>query len=283
MSTFSSTVNSGASYLIRDFWQPFLRPRSDERHLVRASYAATILIVIAGVLIGYQARSIAQIWEWLMTALTACVVIPNVLRWYWWRMNGWGYAAGTLVGMAAAFVPPIIAPGAPMYVVFPFVTLYSLVASVAATLMTRPVDDDPQDLLHQRPPLRLLAPHPQRVWTLRRATGGSLKVRGLRSSIPSSVCSPLPAATSSPCSSLATGIGRRRSVWPSPQVRSLHCTSPGTAFAEIRRIARIRFGAFNPLKTISYKGHRLHFGPPPECAGHFACREGNLSRKSASR
>jgi len=141
MSTFSSTVNSGASYLIRDFWQPFLRPRSDERHLVRASYAATILIVIAGVLIGYQARSIAQIWEWLMTALTACVVIPNVLRWYWWRMNGWGYAAGTLVGMAAAFVPPIIAPGAPMYVVFPFVTLYSLVASVAATLMTRPVDD----------------------------------------------------------------------------------------------------------------------------------------------
>jgi len=142
MSTFSSTVNSGASYLIRDFWQPFVRQRSDERHLVQASYVATVTIVIAGILIGFQAKSIAQIWEWLMTALTACVVVPNVLRWYWWRMNGWGYAAGTMVGMVAAFIPPIVAPGAPMYAVFPFVTVYSLVACIAATLVTRPVDSE---------------------------------------------------------------------------------------------------------------------------------------------
>lgn len=140
MSTFSSTVNSGASYLVRDFWQPFIRPRSDERHLVYASYVATVLIVVAGILIGFQAKSIAQIWEWLMTSLTACVVVPNVLRWYWWRMNGWGYAAGTIVGMIAAFIPPMITPGAPMYAVFPFVTLSSLVVCIAITLVTRPVD-----------------------------------------------------------------------------------------------------------------------------------------------
>ena len=142
MSTFSSTLNSGASYLVRDFWQPFLRPRSDERHLVYASYVATVLILVAGILIGFQAKSIAQIWEWLMTSLTACVVIPNVLRWYWWRMNGWGYAAGTIVGMIAAFIPPVITPGAPMYAVFPFVTGYSLVACIATTLLTRPVDSE---------------------------------------------------------------------------------------------------------------------------------------------
>lgn len=142
MSTFSSTVNSGASYLVRDFWQPLFRARGDERHLVYASYVATVLIVAVGTLIGFQAKSIAQIWEWLMTSLTACVVIPNVLRWYWWRMNGWGYAAGTIVGMIAAFIPPVITPGAPMYAVFPFVTVYSLVACIAATLLTRPVDSE---------------------------------------------------------------------------------------------------------------------------------------------
>ncbi|HEO71188.1 MAG TPA: sodium:solute symporter, partial [Candidatus Hydrogenedentes bacterium] len=105
MSTFSSTVNSGASYLVRDFYQPYLRPNASERHLVRASYVATVLVVIAGIAIGFRATSIAQIWEWLMTALGAGVIIPNVLRWYWWRMNGWGYAAGTVVGMLLALVP----------------------------------------------------------------------------------------------------------------------------------------------------------------------------------
>ena len=35
-----------------------------------------------------------------MMALTAGMIIPNVLRWYWWRLNGWGYAAGIAGGMA---------------------------------------------------------------------------------------------------------------------------------------------------------------------------------------
>ena len=46
MSTFSSTVNSGASYVVKDVWQPFIRPNAGERELVRTSYAATIGIAI---------------------------------------------------------------------------------------------------------------------------------------------------------------------------------------------------------------------------------------------
>jgi Na+/proline symporter len=138
MSTFSSTVNSGASYLVRDFWQAFVCPNAGERHLVRASYAATLLIVVAGVAIGFQATSIMQIWDWLMMALGAGVVIPNVLRWYWWRLNGWGYAAGTLGGIVLATVP-LLMPDWPLYVTFPLICAGSLVASIVATLGTRPV------------------------------------------------------------------------------------------------------------------------------------------------
>jgi len=139
MSTFSSTVNSGASYIVRDFWQPFCRPGAGERHLIRASYVATIAIVLIGVLIGFQATSIKQIWDWLMMALGAGVVIPNVLRWYWWRINGWGYAAGTLGGIALATVP-LFVPAWPLHVTFPVICAGSLVASVVVTLATRPVD-----------------------------------------------------------------------------------------------------------------------------------------------
>jgi len=142
MSTFSSTVNSGASYLVRDFWQPFIRPNASEKHLVRASYVATVGVVIFGIAIGLQAKSIAQIWEWLMTALGAGVIMPNVLRWYWWRMNGWGYAAGTIVGMLLAFVPLFTADAPPMYVVFPPIAVGSLIACIIGTLVTPAVDDD---------------------------------------------------------------------------------------------------------------------------------------------
>jgi len=140
MSTFSSTVNSGASYIVRDFYQPLCRGRSDERHLVRAGYLATLAIVGAGVLIGFQAQSIRQIWDWLMMALGAGVVIPNVLRWYWWRINGWGYAAGTLGGIALATVP-LFVPAWPLYVTFPLICAGSLAASILVTLATRPVDE----------------------------------------------------------------------------------------------------------------------------------------------
>ena len=49
MSTFSSTVNSGASYIVRDIWQPVFRPVADERHLVRYSYISSVGVVVVGV------------------------------------------------------------------------------------------------------------------------------------------------------------------------------------------------------------------------------------------
>jgi Na+/proline symporter len=139
MSTFSSTVNSGASFIVRDLWQPFFRPQAGEKESVRFSYLATILLVLMGVGIGSQAKSIAQIWSWMMMALGAGVVIPNVLRWYWWRMNGWGYALGTLGGIVLSLVV-LFFPSAPMYYVFPSICVASLFVSIVASVATRPTD-----------------------------------------------------------------------------------------------------------------------------------------------
>ncbi|MBN1222306.1 MAG: hypothetical protein JXB23_03605, partial [Candidatus Aminicenantes bacterium] len=48
MSTFSSTVNSGASFIVRDIWQPYFRPQAGDRQAVRFSYTATVLLVLMG-------------------------------------------------------------------------------------------------------------------------------------------------------------------------------------------------------------------------------------------
>ena len=141
MSTFSATVNSGASYIVRDIWQKYIRPDAGERHLVRASYLATIGIVVVGIILGFQAKSIAHIWNWLMMALGAGVLIPNALRWYWWRMNGWGYAVGTLVGILLSLVVLFI-PGLPMYKFFFPIVIPSFLGCLIGSLITRPVADD---------------------------------------------------------------------------------------------------------------------------------------------
>jgi Na+/proline symporter len=141
MSTFSSTVNSGASFIVRDLWQPYFRPNAGEKQSVHFSYFATILLVLIGLGIGTQATSIAQIWSWMMMALGAGIVVPNVLRWYWWRMNGWGYALGTLGGILLSLVA-LFFPDAPAYYVFPLICAASLIASISVSLATRATDDE---------------------------------------------------------------------------------------------------------------------------------------------
>jgi Na+/proline symporter len=139
MSTFGATVNTGASFIVRDLWQPFFHPKATEKQAVRFSYLATGLLVLVGIGIGFQAKSIAQIWDWMMMSLGAGVVMPNVLRWYWWRMNGWGYSLGTLAGIVLSLIV-LFLPNAPVYYVFPLICVASLAVGMAASLATEPVD-----------------------------------------------------------------------------------------------------------------------------------------------
>ncbi len=141
MSTFSSTVNSGASFIVRDIWQPFIRPGASEKQAVRFSYLATVMLVALGLVIGFQSASIAEIWNWMMVTLGAGVIVPNVLRWYWWRMNGWGYALGTIGGMILSAVV-LFFDGLPAYVVFPLIVTVSVFLSIWGSLLTPPVENE---------------------------------------------------------------------------------------------------------------------------------------------
>lgn len=145
MSTFSSTVNSGASYIVKDLWQPLLHPTASDRELIRVSYMATIAIVVMGTLIGLNSGSIRVVFDWIMGALGAAFLIPNVLRWYWWRLNGYGYAIGTLVGLVASVIVPFVPALQPLYVSFPLISIVSLAGTLLGTWLTQPTD---REVLH---------------------------------------------------------------------------------------------------------------------------------------
>ncbi len=141
MSTFSSIVNSGAAFIVRDFWQQYFRPKATDKEAVQASYFASLFVVLVGLAIGFNATSISQIWSWIMMALGAGVVVPNVLRWYWWRLNGWGYSFGTLGGIVLSLIA-LLYPELPMYIVFPLISMFSLIICVIVSLKTTQVNTE---------------------------------------------------------------------------------------------------------------------------------------------
>lgn len=148
MGTFSAMVNGAASYLVRDIYQRYLKPDAGDRDLVVASYAASVLMIIVGVGISLFADSINAVFTWIMVVLGAGVLVPNVLRWYWWRFNGWGFTAGSLAGMVLSLVQVVLQEGyertIPLYVSFPVLAGSVAVISVLVSLLTSP---DPPEVL----------------------------------------------------------------------------------------------------------------------------------------
>jgi hypothetical protein len=139
MSTFDSTINSGAAYLVRDIYQAFIRAKAGRRELVYAGYAASTVIVVAGCLLGLKAESIASIWNWIMMALGAGLLLPDMLKWYWWRFNGWGYMAGSASGVTLSLAQALFFPEMSIYVYFPIIGCVTLAVSAAVALATKPV------------------------------------------------------------------------------------------------------------------------------------------------
>ncbi|MBN1780910.1 sodium:solute symporter [bacterium] len=140
MSTFDSTVNAGAAYWVKDLYQAYINPKASEKNLMLHGRWSSIVIVILGVLFSLTVRNINEIWGWITMSIGAGMIIPTLLRWYWWRMNGYGYAIGIAVGMVAAVVQRLGFPNVPEYVAFSFASILSLVGTVIGTYTTKPTD-----------------------------------------------------------------------------------------------------------------------------------------------
>ena len=142
MSTFDSTVNAGAAYWVKDIYQTYLNPAASEKQLLRHSRWSSVIIVILGLAFMLLIRNINEIWGWITSSLGAGLLIPTLTRWYWWRMNGYGFAAGTVAGMVAAVLQRMFLPDIPEYYAFIIATSSSLVGMVLGTYLSPPTDEN---------------------------------------------------------------------------------------------------------------------------------------------
>lgn len=141
MSTFDSTVNAGAAYWVKDIYQTYINPNATSRQLLSHSRWSSIIIVVLGLAFMLLIKNINEIWGWITSSLGAGLLIPTLLRWYWWRMNGYGFATGTIFGMVAAVLQRIFLPEIPEYFAFSIATLSSLLGVIIGTYSAPPTDE----------------------------------------------------------------------------------------------------------------------------------------------
>lgn len=135
MSTFDSTVNAGAAYWVKDIYQAYLKPDATKKQLMSHSRWASIIIVLSGLFFSIFIKNINEIWGWITMSIGAGLFIPLVGRWYWWRLNGWGFAIGTVVGMIAGIMQKLLFPDAPEYLSFVFASTLSFIGMIIGTYL----------------------------------------------------------------------------------------------------------------------------------------------------
>jgi SSS family solute:Na+ symporter len=103
MSTISTHLNWGASYLVNDVYLRFLRPNASARAQVVASRVATTVLMICSLIVMSFLSSVEQGWK-ILIGLGAGTGLVFILRWYWWRVNAWS----EISAMITSFITSII-------------------------------------------------------------------------------------------------------------------------------------------------------------------------------
>ena len=70
-----------------------------------------IVFVIIGFVFGFIVDSVNQVTLWITNGLFGGYTAANVLKWYWWRLNGYGYFWGMVIGIGSAICCADIIPG----------------------------------------------------------------------------------------------------------------------------------------------------------------------------
>ena len=142
MSTFAANVNSGPAYIVNDIYKRFINPEASQKKLVYLSYWASFAVVATGIVFGFFISSINDVFIWITGALFGGYAVSNVLKWVWWRFNGYGYFWGMVSGLAASLILPKAMPDANFLTTFPIIFSISTLGSFLGCLLTKPENDD---------------------------------------------------------------------------------------------------------------------------------------------
>ncbi len=147
VSTVSTHLNWGASYVVNDFYKPYLKPESEfdskeaaQKHYVRVSRWTTILMMISAVIVSLLFDTVRGGWEAILS-IGAGTGLVYMLRWFWWRINAWSEIAAMSAAAIGSFLAPVFGYddfAAKMI----FTTIFATIIWVSVTFLTKPDDEE---------------------------------------------------------------------------------------------------------------------------------------------
>jgi len=105
MSTISTQMNWGASYIVNDFYKPFVRPDESEKHYVMVGRVGSVIIFALSIIVAYYFVEGLRAWFLFINSVVFAFILPlSWLRFFWWRLNIYGEAAALIIGLPMSYI-----------------------------------------------------------------------------------------------------------------------------------------------------------------------------------
>jgi len=144
MSTISTHLNWGSSYVVNDFYKRFINPRANEKRLVLIGRLSTVVLVIFTGFLALLLSNALQAFH-ILLQIGAGTGLLFILRWFWWRINPYSELTAMIVSFVIAIYFQIVhshtgLPEASAHIQLVIGVAVTTVAWITATLLTRPSD-----------------------------------------------------------------------------------------------------------------------------------------------
>lgn len=149
MSTISTHLNWGASYIVNDFYKQNIDKNASEKTLVNVGRIATVTLMIISLLLALSFTNAAQVFQVILMFGAGSGLI-FILRWFWWRINSWSEITAMSVSGLVSIILTFTPIGAMLfgenaffadYFRFPFVVLITTISWLAVMYLTPPEDE----------------------------------------------------------------------------------------------------------------------------------------------
>ncbi len=151
MSTISTQLNWGSSYIVFDFYKQQINPKATEKQMVAVGRLSTVILMVLSALFALLLENALQIFAILLT-FGAGTGLIFILRWFWWRINAWSeiaamFASGILSMILAfsslrPFLFDPVTGKLPDWAEYPFVVVVTTIIWLIATFVTQPESKD---------------------------------------------------------------------------------------------------------------------------------------------
>lgn len=140
MGTFSGTLNAAQAYIVNDIYLKYINPTASNKRVISMNYVTGVVVVAIGVILGFFAKDVNSVLQWIVSGLYGGYIAANVFKWYWWRFNANGFYLGMLTGVAGALVFSRFFNGIEFLYYFPVLFLLSIAGCIVGTYSAPPTE-----------------------------------------------------------------------------------------------------------------------------------------------